>query len=84
MCLMAPALVVQVDGTECVVESGGRTDRASMLLEPGLRVGDWVLITSGTVVRQLDAEQAAEIRRAIELLEGPADAVPVAGAGRVT
>ena len=66
MCLMAPMRVVSVDGTTCEIESGGRIDRASMVLEPDLEVGDWVLVNSGTVVRRLDADQAEEMSRAIE------------------
>jgi hydrogenase assembly chaperone HypC/HupF len=68
MCLMAPMRVVSVDGTICEVESGGRIDRVSMVLEPDLEVGDWVLVNSGTVVRRLDADQAEEMSRAIEIL----------------
>lgn len=68
MCLMAPARVVSVDGTLCEVELGGRVDRASMLLEPDLQVGDWVLVNSGTVVRRLEADQAEEMTRAIAVL----------------
>ena len=61
MCLMAPLQVVSVDGTTCSVASGGRIDRASMVLEPDLEVGDWVLVNGGTVVRRLDPDQAEEI-----------------------
>ena len=74
MCLMAPARVVWLDGSECDVEVGGRRDRVSMLLEPDLQVGDWVLVSSGTVVRRLDFDQADEIRRAIEVLSVPPEA----------
>jgi hydrogenase assembly chaperone HypC/HupF len=68
MCLMAPARVVSVEGTLCEVELGGRVDRASMVLEPDLQVGDWVLVNSGTVVRRLDPDQAEEMTRAVALL----------------
>lgn len=70
MCLMAPARVVAVDGMACEVEVGGRVDKASMLLEPDLVVGDWVLVNSGTVVRKLDEEQAAEMARAFGIIYG--------------
>jgi hydrogenase assembly chaperone HypC/HupF len=70
MCLMAPARVVAVDGTLCEVEIGGRVDKASMMLEPDLVVGDWVLVNSGTVVRRLDEEQAAEISHAFGVIMG--------------
>jgi hydrogenase assembly chaperone HypC/HupF len=65
---MAPARVVSVDGTICEVELGGRLDKASMMLEPDLQVGDWVLVNSGTVVRRLDEDQAAEMTNAFNIL----------------
>lgn len=74
MCLMAPARVVATDGTICEVEVGGRVDRASMMLEPDLVVGDWVLVNSGTVVRKLDEDQAAEMAHAFGILYGLTDA----------
>ena len=70
MCIMAPARVVAVDGTLCEVETGGRVDKASMMLEPDLLVGDWVLVNSGTVVRKLDEDQAAEMTEAYGILFG--------------
>jgi hydrogenase expression/formation protein HypC len=68
MCLMMPGRVVAVDGQICEVETSGQVDRASMLLEPDLAVGDWVLVNSGTVVRVLDEDQAAEMGRAFGIL----------------
>ncbi len=74
MCLMMPGRVVAVDGQTCEVETAGQTDKASMMLEPDLAVGDWVLVNSGTVVRVLEEDQAAEMSRAIGVLLGPAEA----------
>jgi len=68
MCIMAPARVVSVDGQVCEVQTGSRIDKASMMLEPDLVVGDWVLVNAGTVVRRLDEEQAAEMTQAVALL----------------
>ncbi len=84
MCLMAPARVVATDGTICEVEVGGRVDKASMMLEPDLVVGDWVLVNSGTVVRKLDEEQAAEMAHAFGILYGltDSDGVPLASQRR--
>lgn len=70
MCIMAPARVVAVDGQICEVETGGRVDKASMMLEPDLVIGDWVLVNSGTVVRKLDEDQAAEMTRAFGIIFG--------------
>ena len=80
MCLMMPGRVVAVAGGTCEVETGGRTDRASMMLEPDLVVGDWVLVNSGTVVRKLDEDQAEEMSRAFSLLVGVPDEAAAAEA----
>jgi hydrogenase assembly chaperone HypC/HupF len=76
MCLMAPMRVMSLDGTSCEVDSGGRIERVSMVLEPDLEVGDWVLVNGGTVVRRLDPDQAEEMSLAIEVLFGPAEVEP--------
>ena len=73
MCLMMPGQVVSVSGGTCVVETAGQTDTASMMLEPDLQVGDWVLVNSGTVVRVLDEDQAAEMSQAFGVLMAPAE-----------
>jgi hydrogenase assembly chaperone HypC/HupF len=65
---MAPARVTAIEGDTCLVETGGRLDRASTLLAEDLRVGDWVLVESGIVVRQLDPEQAEAMSEAFRLL----------------
>jgi hydrogenase expression/formation protein HypC len=73
MCLMAPARVVSVDGSICQVELGGRIDPVSMILEPDLQVGDWVLVNSGTVVRRLEPDQAEEMTQALATMFEMAD-----------
>ena len=82
MCLMMPGRVVAVDGEICQVETAGQVDKASMMLEPDLQVGDWVLVNSGTVVRVLDADQAAEMSHAFGILMAPPqESVPADTAG---
>ncbi len=73
MCLMMPGQVVAVDGQLCEVNTSGQIDKASMMLEPDLQVGDWVLVNSGTVVRKLDEDQAEEMSRAFGILMGGAE-----------
>jgi hydrogenase expression/formation protein HypC len=80
MCLMAPVRVVSVDGTLCEVEIGGRVDAVSMMLEPDLQVGDWVLVNSGTVVRRLDPDQAEEMTQALSMMFDLADEADAEGA----
>jgi len=78
MCLMMPGRVVAVDGQLCSVETSGQIDKASMMLEPDLAVGDWVLVNSGTVVRVLDEDQAAEMSNAFGILMAPPEEEAVA------
>jgi hydrogenase expression/formation protein HypC len=73
VCLMMPGRVVAVDGQLCEVETSGQLDKASMMLEPDLKAGDWVLVNSGTVVRVLEEDQAAEMSRAFGILMTPPD-----------
>lgn len=67
---MAPARVSLVEGDSCEVLSAGRTLTASSLFVPDVSVGDWVLVNGGTVVRRLDPEQAAVMRRAVDQATG--------------
>jgi hydrogenase assembly chaperone HypC/HupF len=67
MCLMTPARVIAVESDACQVEMSGRPTLVSCFLDPRPSAGDWVLVNGGTVVRRLDAERAAEIRRAIDV-----------------
>ena len=69
---MAPGRVVAVEGDVCQVETGGRVDRVSSFLAPEVEVGDWVLVTSGTIVRLLDASQAEEMSGAFDVVFGQA------------
>lgn len=78
MCLMMPGRVTAVDGQICEIDTSGQIDRASMMLEPDLVVGDWVLVNSGTVVRKLDADQAAEMSEAFGILFGAPEEPEVA------
>ena len=73
MCLMMPGQVVSVDGETSQVTTAGQTDKASMMLEPDLKVGDWVLVNSGTVVRVLEEDQAAEMSQAFAVLMQPTE-----------
>ena len=76
MCLMMPARVLALEPDFAVVEADGRRRRAATLLEPDVRVGDWVLIAGGAVVRTLDPDQAADMAAALDLVLA-ADPLPV-------
>ncbi len=79
MCLAAPARVVSLGDGDAVVELGGRRFPASTLFAADVRVGDWVVINGGAIVRRVDPEQAERMARAFRIATSPA---PEAGEER--
>jgi hydrogenase expression/formation protein HypC len=61
MCLVLPGRVLAIDGATAAVAFEGRVRRASLLLEPDVTVGDWVLVAAGTVLRRLEPDEALEL-----------------------
>ena len=61
MCLSYPGRVMSVHDDYVLVDEDGRRRRASRLLIPDLRPGDWVLVAAGAVIERLDAREAEEI-----------------------
>jgi hydrogenase expression/formation protein HypC len=60
MCLAIPALVKSVDGFEAEVDLGGVSRRASIMLTPEAKVGDYVLLHAGYAINVLDQAEAEE------------------------
>ncbi len=60
MCLAVPALVKAIDGYEAEVELGGISRRASLMLTPEAKVGDYVLLHAGYAINILDEAEAEE------------------------
>jgi hydrogenase expression/formation protein HypC len=60
MCLAIPAQVISLAGQEAEVDFGGVRRRVSIVLTPGVRVGDYVLIHTGFAINVLDEEEARE------------------------
>ena len=60
MCLAVPALIKTIDGDEAEVELGGVTRRASIMLTPEARVGDYVLLHAGYAINIVDQSEAEE------------------------
>jgi hydrogenase expression/formation protein HypC len=61
MCIAFPGRVLAVDDADAIVEIDGRRRRASLRMRADIVIGDWVLIGAGSVLRRLDAREAAEI-----------------------
>lgn len=70
MCLMAPGLVTAVGADTAQVSVDGVTRTALTLLTPDVRPGDWVLVGAGAVLRRVDPDQAASMRRAVDMASG--------------
>jgi len=60
MCLAIPAKVKSIDGVEAEVEVGGVSRKASIMLTPEARVGDYVLLHTGYAINVIDEEEAQE------------------------
>ena len=60
MCLAIPAKVKSIDGVEAEVEIGGVSRKASIMLTPEARVGDYVLLHTGYAINVIDEEEAQE------------------------
>ena len=60
MCLAIPALVKSVEGVEADVEIGGVSRKASIMLTPEVKVGDYVLLHTGYAISVVDEEEAQE------------------------
>lgn len=60
MCLAIPALIKSIDGDEAEVELGGVTRRASLMLTPEAKVGDFVLLHAGYAINVVDQSEAEE------------------------
>ena len=60
MCLAVPALIKSIDGDEAEVELGGVSRRASLVLTPEAKVGDYVLLHAGYAINIVDQSEAEE------------------------
>jgi len=73
MCLAIPVLVKSIEGSEAEVEIGGVSRRASIMLTPEVKVGDYVLLHTGYAINVIDEEEAQKtlelFREIAELVE---------------
>jgi hydrogenase expression/formation protein HypC len=60
MCLAVPVQVKSIQGNEAEVESAGVTYKASIMLTPEVKVGDYVLLHTGYAISIVDKEEAEE------------------------
>ena len=60
MCLAVPMRITAIDGPAAVIEADGLVQRTSLMLVPGARIGDFVLVHAGFAIAVLDEAEAAE------------------------
>jgi hydrogenase expression/formation protein HypC len=61
MCVTYPGQVLEVADDMAVVDIDHRRRRASLLLVPEVAVGDWVIVSAGTVLEIVDPDEASQI-----------------------
>ena len=66
MCLAIPARVKSVEGNEAEVEVGGVGRRASIVLTPEAKVGNYVLLHAGYAINVINEEEAEETLRLLK------------------
>ena len=74
MCLAIPAQIKSIEGFEAEVEVGGVSRKASIMLTPEARVGDYVLLHTGYAINVIDEEEAAETLKLLEEMVTATDA----------
>lgn len=75
MCLAIPMRITAIDGQLATIETDGLEQRASLVLVPAAKVGDYVLVHAGYALNVIDEAEAQET---LELLREIA-AVPPMG-----
>lgn len=60
MCLALPMRVIAIDGDIATIAAEGLEQRASLMLVPDAKPGDYVLVHAGFVISVLDEAEAAE------------------------
>jgi hydrogenase expression/formation protein HypC len=63
MCLAVPVRILSIAGDTAEVEIGGVVYPISLVLTPGARVGDYVLVHTGFAIQVLDRVEAEETLR---------------------
>jgi hydrogenase maturation factor len=76
MCLSFPGEVIAVNDVGAVVQCHDRVRRASTLLLPDIRVGEFVAVAAGTIVGRLSRDEAADLQALIEGATTPPPAPP--------
>ena len=60
MCLAIPVKILSVDGDIAVGEVGGVERDISVLMTPGVKVGDYCIVHAGFAIQVVDRQEAEE------------------------
>lgn len=60
MCLAIPLKIVSMTGTDAVGEVDGVERDISVMMTPGVKVGDYVIVHAGFAIQTLDRKEAEE------------------------
>jgi hydrogenase expression/formation protein HypC len=60
MCLAVPLKLIEVEGEDGVVESGGVKMKINLSLVQGAKVGDYVIVHAGFAITLMDEKEAME------------------------
>lgn len=66
MCLAIPVKVASIEGDEAEIEIAGVKRRASIVLTPEVKVGDYVLLHTGYAIGVIDEAEAEETLKLLE------------------
>ncbi len=68
MCLAIPTRIIEIKGTNAVVEFGGVRKEIGLQLVPDAKVGDYVLLHAGFAIQKMDEGEARETLKVLEEL----------------
>jgi len=66
MCVAYPGQVLEVVDGMALIDERGRSLRASTVVVPETRAGDWVVVSAGVVLQVMDADEARTIRELLD------------------
>jgi len=70
MCLAVPAKITEINGKKATVDMAGVVQQASIMLLPGAKVGDYVIVHAGFAIEKLDEAEALRTIELFKMMEG--------------
>ena len=69
MCLAIPLKIISLSGTDAVGEVDGVERDISVMMTPGVKVGDYVIVHAGFALNVLSQKEALETLAALKELD---------------